>query len=59
MAVIHQPRWSVFQQFDKLLLLQKGGHQIYYGSTEKSTVTFKLKNKKQKSFFHLLKSFTA
>ncbi len=32
-AVIHQPRYSVFSLFDDLLLLGKGGRTIYFGPT--------------------------
>ena len=32
-AVIHQPRFSIFALFDQLLLLGKGGATVYNGST--------------------------
>eukprot|EP00884_Botryococcus_braunii_P009780 jgi/Botrbrau1/18803/Bobra.0554s0001.6 len=32
-AVIHQPRYSVFAMFDELLLLGKGGSTVYQGPT--------------------------
>lgn len=32
-AVIHQPRYSVFSLFDQLLLLGKGGETVYCGPT--------------------------
>jgi ABC-type multidrug transport system ATPase subunit len=31
-VVIHQPSSEVFKQFDKLILLDKNGHLIYYGN---------------------------
>ncbi len=31
---IHQPNASLLQKFDKLLLLDKGGVQVYFGSTK-------------------------
>ena len=30
-AVIHQPRYEIFQMFHKVLLLAKGGKLVYYG----------------------------
>ncbi|HOE90514.1 MAG TPA: ATP-binding cassette domain-containing protein [Candidatus Cloacimonadota bacterium] len=33
LATIHQPNAELFQQFDKLLLLDKGGIQVYFGKT--------------------------
>ncbi|HPM00828.1 MAG TPA: ATP-binding cassette domain-containing protein [Candidatus Cloacimonadota bacterium] len=33
-ATIHQPNAELFQQFDKLLLLDKGGIQVYFGDTQ-------------------------
>ena len=33
LATIHQPNADLFQQFDKLLLLDKGGIQVYFGKT--------------------------
>jgi len=31
-AVIHQPRYEIFQMFHKVLLLAKGGKNVFYGS---------------------------
>ena len=31
-VVIHQPSSDIFKMFDSLLILDKGGHQIYYGN---------------------------
>eukprot|EP00762_Andalucia_godoyi_P002605 ANDGO_03316.mRNA.1 Putative white-brown complex homolog protein 30 len=33
-AVVHQPRYEVFQMFDQVILLGKGGHVVYCGSRE-------------------------
>jgi len=33
-ATIHQPNADLFQRFDKLLLLDRGGIQVYFGSTK-------------------------
>ncbi len=35
LATIHQPNPDIFQSFDKLLLLDKGGVQVYFGPTSK------------------------
>ena len=34
-AVIHQPRYSAFLQFDYLLLIGVGGNTVYLGPTNK------------------------
>jgi ABC-type multidrug transport system ATPase subunit len=33
-SVIHQPRYEIFQMFDEVLLLGKGGKTVYLGPTE-------------------------
>ena len=40
-AVIHQPSSDIFKMFDKLLILDYGGYQIYYGNPVDSIVYFK------------------
>ena len=40
-AVIHQPSSDIFKMFDKLLILDSGGYQIYYGNPVDSVVYFK------------------
>lgn len=30
-AVLHQPRYSIFCMFDAVLLLASGGRQVYFG----------------------------
>jgi ABC transport system ATP-binding/permease protein len=40
-AVIHQPSSDIFKMFDKLLILDTGGFQIYYGNPVNAIVYFK------------------
>ena len=40
-AVIHQPSSDIFKMFDKLLVLDTGGYEIYYGHPVDSIVYFK------------------
>lgn len=40
-VVIHQPSSDIFKMFDSLLILDKGGHQIYYGNPIEAVVYFK------------------
>ena len=40
-AVIHLPSSDIFKMFDKLLILDYGGYQIYYGNPVDSIVYFK------------------
>lgn len=40
-AVIHQPSSDIFKKFDRLLILDTGGYQIYYGNPVDSIVYFK------------------
>ncbi len=40
-AVIHQPGSDIFKMFDKLLILDSGGFQIYYGNPVDAITFFK------------------
>lgn len=40
-AVIHQPSSDIYKMFDKLLILDTGGYQIYYGNPVDAVVYFK------------------
>ena len=40
-AVIHQPSSDIFKLFDKLIILDEGGYQIYYGNPVEAVVYFK------------------
>lgn len=40
-VVIHQPSSEIFKMFDKLLILDTGGRQIYYGNPVKAITYFK------------------
>jgi len=40
-VVIHQPSSDIFKMFDKLVLLDTGGYQIYYGNPVDAVVYFK------------------
>ncbi|MBX2962693.1 MAG: ATP-binding cassette domain-containing protein [Cyclobacteriaceae bacterium] len=40
-AVIHQPSSDIFKKFDRLLILDSGGYQIYYGNPVDAIVYFK------------------
>lgn len=40
-VVIHQPSSDIFKMFDKLLILDTGGRQIYYGNPVKAVTYFK------------------
>ena len=39
LCTIHQPNASLFENFDRLLLLQKGGETIYFGDVGKEATT--------------------
>jgi len=39
--VIHQPRMEVLKKIHNLVLLQRGGHEVYVGETEKALTYFK------------------
>lgn len=40
-AVIHQPSSDIFKMFDKLVILDTGGYQIYYGNPVDAVTYFK------------------
>ena len=40
-VVIHQPSSDLFKMFDKLIILDSGGYQIYYGNPVEAVVYFK------------------
>lgn len=40
-VVIHQPSSDIFKMFDRLLILDLGGYQIYYGNPVESITYFK------------------
>ncbi len=40
-TVIHQPSSDIFKMFDKLLILDTGGYQIYYGNPVNAILHFK------------------
>jgi ABC-type multidrug transport system ATPase subunit/uncharacterized tellurite resistance protein B-like protein len=40
-VVIHQPSSDIFKMFDKLIVLDVGGYQIYYGNPVESVIYFK------------------
>jgi energy-coupling factor transporter ATP-binding protein EcfA2 len=40
-AVIHQPSSDIFKMFDKLVILDTGGYQIYYGNPVNAVTHFK------------------
>ena len=40
-VVIHQPSSDIFKMFDKLVILDTGGHQIYYGNPVEAVTYFK------------------
>ncbi|WFD00124.1 hypothetical protein MYAM1_002870 [Malassezia yamatoensis] len=39
LCTIHQPSGELFNQFDRLLLLQKGGKTVYFGDTGPNSMT--------------------
>jgi hypothetical protein len=42
LMVIHQPRWSIFEMFDSVLLLGVGGRTAFLGPANKAENYFKL-----------------
>ncbi|UXP31071.1 ATP-binding cassette domain-containing protein [Reichenbachiella agarivorans] len=40
-VVIHQPSSEIFKMFDKLVILDVGGYQIYYGNPVEGVIYFK------------------
>lgn len=40
-VVIHQPSSDIFKMFDQLIILDKGGYQVYYGNPVEALVYFK------------------
>ncbi len=40
-TVIHQPSSDIFKMFDQLIILDKGGYQVYYGNPVEALVYFK------------------
>lgn len=45
-AVLHQPRYEIFEMFHKVLLLAKGGRTAYFGPTNKVTKKERKKNRR-------------
>ena len=41
---IHQPSSDLYKMFDKIIFLDKGGYQIYYGNPSEAVVYFKTKS---------------
>jgi ABC-type multidrug transport system ATPase subunit len=42
-VIIHQPSPDIFKMFDRLLVLDNGGHQIFYGNTLQAVPYFRSK----------------
>ena len=40
-VVIHQPSSDIFKMFDKLVILDVGGYQIFYGNPLEAAIHFK------------------
>jgi ABC-type multidrug transport system ATPase subunit len=40
-VVIHQPSSDIYKMFDKVIILDKGGYQIYYGNPIEAVMYFK------------------
>jgi len=41
---IHQPSSNLYKMFDKIIFMDKGGYQIYYGNPSEAVVYFKTKS---------------
>jgi ABC transport system ATP-binding/permease protein len=39
-VVIHQPSSEIFKMFDNVIILDEGGHQIYYGNPVEAVISF-------------------
>mgnify|MGYP001791149033 CR=1 FL=1 len=48
-VVIHQPSSDIFKMFDKLIILDTGGYQVYYGNPVEAVVYFKKETNQAKS----------
>lgn len=42
---IHQPSSNLYKMFDKIIFMDKGGYQIYYGNPSEAVVYFKTKSR--------------
>ena len=40
-VVIHQPSSEIYKMFDNVIILDEGGHQIYYGNPVEAVIYFK------------------
>ena len=40
-VVIHQPSSDIYKMFDKMIILDTGGYQIYYGNPVEAVIYFK------------------
>ncbi len=48
-VVIHQPSSEIFKMFDKLIILDTGGYQAYYGNPVDAVIYFKTQSKQVKA----------
>ena len=39
-VVIHQPSSDIYKMFDSMIILDQGGHMIYYGNPVEAIVQF-------------------